>query len=126
MIFSPSLPKSLPTSSGGLEAVEQVDPLDVVGERGVGHQGLVAVDVVDCKFERQLVHTHQLTLAGLENTACRAHARRDTHKMERQMITCWNCSNLKNRSCSNLWRRSKQDTGTVIYLFLLQKAASFT
>lgn len=47
-----------PTSSGGLKAVEHVDPLDVVGERGVGHQGLVAVDVVDCKFKRQLVHTH--------------------------------------------------------------------
>lgn len=59
-----------PTSSGGLETVKQVDPLDVVGERGVGHQGLVAVDVVDCKFKCQLVHTHQLTLAGLENTAC--------------------------------------------------------
>lgn len=59
-----------PTSSGGLEAVEQVDPLDVVGECGVGHQGLVAVDVVDRKLERQLVHADQLTLAGLENAAC--------------------------------------------------------
>lgn len=74
MIFSP-------TSSGGLKAVEQVDPLDVVGERGVGHQGLVAVDVVDCEFERQLVHAHQLTLAGLENTACQRTHNRKTSEL---------------------------------------------
>lgn len=98
-MLSPSLPKSLPTSPGGLEAVEQVDPLDVVGERRVGHQGLVAVDVVDCKLERQLVHAHQLTLAGLENPACHARARRDTHEMERRAMTRRNCSNSKNGSC---------------------------
>lgn len=59
-----------PTSPRSLKPVEQVDPLDVVGEGGVGHQGLVAVDVIHRKLERQLVHTHQLTFAGLENTTC--------------------------------------------------------
>lgn len=47
-----------PTSSGGLEAIEQVNPLNVVGEGRVGDQGLVAVDVVDSKLEGQLVHAH--------------------------------------------------------------------
>lgn len=59
---------NFPTSSRSLEAVEQVDPLNVVGESGVGHQGLVAVYVIDSELERQLIHAHQLALPGLENT----------------------------------------------------------
>lgn len=47
-----------PTSSGGLEAIKQVDPLYIVGEGGVGDQGLVAVYVVYSKLEGQLIHAH--------------------------------------------------------------------
>lgn len=47
-----------PTSSRGLEAIEQVNPLNIVGEGRVGDQGLVAVYVVDSKLEGQLVHAH--------------------------------------------------------------------
>lgn len=46
------------TSSRSLKAIKQVDPLDVVGESGVGHQGLVAVDVVYGKLKGQFVHAH--------------------------------------------------------------------
>lgn len=49
---------NFPTSSRSFEAIEQVDPLNVVGESGVGHQGLVAVYVIDSELERQLVHAH--------------------------------------------------------------------
>lgn len=47
-----------PTSPRGLEAIKQVDPLDIVGESGVGDQGLVAVYVVYSKLEGQLIHAH--------------------------------------------------------------------
>lgn len=48
-----------------------IDPLDVVSERGVGHQRLVAVYVVHSKLEGQLIHTHQLTLSGLKYSTYR-------------------------------------------------------
>lgn len=57
------------TSARGFKAVFGVDALNVVGERDVGHQGLVPVDVVDGKLERQLVQTDQFTLARLQDAA---------------------------------------------------------
>lgn len=53
-----SILEKLPTSPGSLKAIKEVDPLNVVGESGVGHQGLVAVYVVNSKLEGQLVRTH--------------------------------------------------------------------
>lgn len=70
-----------PTSPRSLEPIEQVDPLDVVGEGGVGHQGLVAVDVIHRKLERQLVHTHQLTFTGLEYTTCHTRQKNNNNKL---------------------------------------------
>lgn len=46
------------TSSGGLKAIEQVDPLNIVGESRVGHQGLIAVYIIYSKLEGQFVHAH--------------------------------------------------------------------
>lgn len=39
------------TFPGGLEAVEDVYSLDVIGQRGVGEQGAVPVDCVQGKFK---------------------------------------------------------------------------
>lgn len=46
------------TSSGGLKAIEQVDPLNIVGESCVGHQGLITVYIIYSKLEGQFVHAH--------------------------------------------------------------------
>lgn len=59
------------TPPGSLEAVEEVNPLDVVRERGVRHQGPVAVDVGHGELEGQLVHAHQLALPRLEDAPCK-------------------------------------------------------
>lgn len=42
---------SLLTFPGGLEAVEDVYSLDVIGQRGVGQQGAVPIDCVQGKFK---------------------------------------------------------------------------
>ena len=41
----------IPTFPGGLKAVVDVYPLDVVRERGVGEEGSVPVDCVQRKFK---------------------------------------------------------------------------
>ena len=60
------------TSPRGLETVEQVDPLDVVGQRGIGHQGAVPVNAGDCELERQLFHVHGLVFHSFKNPSCRS------------------------------------------------------
>lgn len=42
---------SVLTFPGGLEAVEDVYSLDVIGQRGVGQQGAVPIDCVQGKFK---------------------------------------------------------------------------
>lgn len=49
---------SVPTSSRRLKAIKDVDPLDVVGQSRVGHQGFVPIYVIYGKLERQLIHAH--------------------------------------------------------------------
>lgn len=104
----------LPTSPGGLESVKQVDPLDVVGERGVGHQGLVAVDVVHCKFERQLVHAHQLTLAGLKNTTCQHAENVDKGACFQMQFMCRALLEIQRLKCDNCIKKKTTDLNPVV------------
>ena len=63
------------TSPGGLEAVEEVYSLDVVGQGGVGHQCAVPVDVGHCKLEGQLLNTDGIILQGLKDAPYRVEER---------------------------------------------------
>lgn len=47
-----------PTSPGSLKAIKEVDPLNIICECRVWHQGFVAVYVIYSKLESQLVHAH--------------------------------------------------------------------
>lgn len=59
------------TFPGGLEAVEDVDSLDVVGERGVRQKRSVPVDGVKSEFKGQLLRSGRAALYRLENPTCR-------------------------------------------------------
>lgn len=59
------------TPPGGLEAVEDVDSLDVVGERGVGEKRSVSVDGVQSEFKGQFLRSGRAALYRLKNTPCR-------------------------------------------------------
>ena len=54
------------TFARGLEAVEDVDPLDVVGEGGVGQQRAVPVDGVQGKLKGEFLGSRGATLDGLK------------------------------------------------------------
>lgn len=80
------------TFPGGLEAVVDVNPLNVVGQRGVGQQGPVSVDVVDGEFEGQLLGADQGdgAVGLLENAAwTKKESKKTPGKMEANSFFEW-------------------------------------
>lgn len=58
------------TSSRGLKTVKEVYSLDVVGQRGVWHQGSVPVNASNSKFKGKFIHTDRLVLPRLKDASC--------------------------------------------------------
>lgn len=56
------------TPSGGFKAVKEVYSLDVVGQRGVWHQGSVSVDTCNSKFKGEFIHTDGFILPRLKDS----------------------------------------------------------
>lgn len=62
-------PSSSLTFPGGLEAVEDVYSLDVIGQRGVGQQGAVPIDCVQGKFKGEFLCTGGAALDGFKDSS---------------------------------------------------------
>ena len=59
------------TSPRGLKTVKQVYSLDIVGQRGVWHQGPVPVYVGYSKFKGQFLNTDGLIFKRLKDAPCK-------------------------------------------------------